>query len=128
MGIKLNDVIKDAVNGVGFRGRKVDGQWTYPKTVRNDNKSNCLVTILGSQSKKDGKCYGTGFYQDKKGNVKQLTIEQAEILQGLEEGYTNVEGVSNTARIKMIGNGWSIPVTGRIFQYLKKENKILKSK
>lgn len=128
MNIKLGDVIKGAVTGVGFRGRKLKGQdfYSYPKTVRNDNKSNCLVTTLGNKTK-EGKYYGTGYYQDKNGNVKSLTIEQAEILQGLEVGYTNVEGVSNTARIKMIGNGWSIPVTGRIFKYLKKQTKILNS-
>jgi site-specific DNA-cytosine methylase len=129
MDVKLGDVIKGAVSGVGFRGRKLNGQnyYSYPKTVRGDFKCNCLVTTLGSKTK-EGKYYGTGYYQDKNGNVKSLTIEQAEILQGLEVGYTNVEGVSKTARIKMIGNGWSIPVTGRIFQYLKKQNKFLNSK
>jgi site-specific DNA-cytosine methylase len=65
--------------------------------------------------------YGTGFYLDKKGKTKLLTVEQTEILQGLEPGYTNVKGVSETARIKMIGNGWSIYVTGYIMKYLKKK-------
>lgn len=130
MNIKLGDVIKGAVNGVGFRGRKENGNnfYTYPQTTRRDNKSNCLVTTLGSMTK-EGKKYGTGFYTTKNGTVKQLTIEQAEILQGLEAGYTNVEGVSNTARIKMIGNGWAIPVTSRIISYLTKKNsKVLKNK
>jgi DNA (cytosine-5)-methyltransferase 3A len=127
LNIKLGDVINGAVNGVGFRGRKVNGKWTYPKTVRTDNKSNCLVTTLGSETQ-NGVCYGTGFFEDKNGKVRRFTIEEAEILQGLEKGYTNVGGVSNTARIKMIGNGWCIPATGRILQYLKKDNQILKSK
>jgi site-specific DNA-cytosine methylase len=129
MNIKLGDVIKGAENGVGFRGRKVGGDdfYTYPQTTRRDNKSNCLVTTLGSTTK-DGKRYGTGFIVTKSGVIKQLTIEQAEILQGLEPGYTNVEGVSKTARIKMIGNGWPIPVTGRIISYLKKDKtKVLKN-
>lgn len=123
MGIKIGDVIKDADSGAGFRGRKmgVDNFYSYPQTVRRDKKSNCLVTTLGTISK-NGKQYGTGFYRDKTGNIKQLTIEQAEILQGLESGYTNVKGVSKSARIKMIGNGWSIPVTGRIFNYLNKKD------
>lgn len=123
--ITLGDVIKDAVTGTGFRGRKVNGNdfYTYPQTVREDKKSNCLVTTLGTMTKTDGKMYGTGFYLDKKGKTKMLTIEQTEILQGLKPGYTNVKGVSETARTKMIGNGWSIYVTGHIMKYLKKNNK-----
>ncbi len=130
MNIKLGDVIKDAVTGVGFRGRKLDGNdyYSYPKTERDDFKSNCLVTTLGSRSKKTGQFYGTGHYKDKRGEVKTLTIEQAEILQGLEKGYTNVEGVSNTARIKMIGNGWCIPLTSIFFEAYKKNQKSLKLK
>lgn len=120
LGIVLSDVIKDAVTGVGFRGRKLKNNnfYSYPKTVRKDFKANCLTTKMGSISE-DGKHYGTSFYQDKSGRIKPLTITQAEILMGLPEGYTNVEGVSDTARIKMIGNGWSIPLTGRFFEYTK---------
>jgi site-specific DNA-cytosine methylase len=120
MNIKLGDVIKGAKTGTGFRGRKIgeNQHYSYPQTIRRDYKSNCLVTTLGAITN-DGKKYGTGFYIDENNNVKMLTIEQAEILQGLESGYTNVEGVSKSARIKMIGNGWSIPVTGRIMSHLK---------
>ena len=125
--IKLGDVIKGAVNGCGYRGRKnKDGVYYYPQTIRTDNKANCLITRLGSVVEKTGEKYGTGFYVNKKGESKLLTIEQAEILQGLEKGYTKVKDVSNTARVKMIGNGWSIPVTGTIIKQNKKE--ILKSK
>jgi DNA (cytosine-5)-methyltransferase 3A len=119
-GITIGDLIEDAVNGTGFRGRKDEtGKYVYPQTIRYDNKSNCLITVLGCVSKKTGKPYGTGFYTTKKGEVKKLTINQAEILQGLKDGYTDVEGVSQTARIKMIGNGWCIPVTGHIMKFLK---------
>lgn len=130
MNIKIGDIIKGAVNGTGFRGRKIgnDKKYSFVQTIRNDNKCNCLTTSLGTIAS-TGKYYGTGFYIDKKGKVKKLTIEQAEILQGLDSGYTKVKDVSDTARIRMIGNGWSIPVTGRIFEYIKKGNKkILKSK
>lgn len=130
MNVKLGDVIKGAVGGSGFRGRKMNGDedYSYPQTFRQDNKSNCLVTSLGCITKNKGEKFGTGFYTTNKNETKLLTIEQCEILQGLEEGYTNVEGVSKTARIKMIGNGWSIYVTGRIMSYLKKgEREILKS-
>lgn len=125
-GITIGDLIKDAVNGTGFRGRGKKNDYKYPQTIRTDNKSNCLLTSLGSITKETGKMYGTGFYTTKRGDVKLLTINEMEILQGLEEGYTDVEGVSKTARIKMIGNGWCIPVTGHIMSFLKKDKKILK--
>lgn len=47
----------------------------------------------------------------------RITCEQAEELQGLPVGYT--EGVNKTARSKMIGNGWTIPVISHIFSGLK---------
>jgi site-specific DNA-cytosine methylase len=128
-GITIGDLIKDADNGSGFRGRMGDnGKYYYPQTVRKDNKSNCLLTSLGNITKKTGEMYGTGFYTTKKGDVKMLTITEAEILQGLDEGYTNVVGVSDTARIQMIGNGWCIPVSGHIMSFFKKNRKVLKSK
>ena len=127
-GITIGHLIKGADNGAGFRGRMGDnGKYYYPQTTRKDNKSNCLVTVLGNTTKETGKSYGTGFYTTKKGEVKRLTITEAEILQGLDKGYTNVKGVSDTARIKMIGNGWCIPVTGHIMSFLKKNKKVLKS-
>jgi DNA (cytosine-5)-methyltransferase 3A len=127
-GITIGDIVNGAKNGAGFRGRKdKNGKYFYPKTIRIDGKSNCLVTKLGSISKKDGSHYGTGFYETESGEIKQLTIMEAEVLQGLKVGYTNVNGVSETKRIKMIGNGWCIPVTGHIMSFLKKNKKVLKS-
>ena len=128
-GITIGDLIKGAHNGTGFRGRMGNnGKYYYPQTIRKDNKSNCLLTSLGNITKKTGEMYGTGFYTTKRGNVKMLTITEAETLQGLDKGYTNVKGVSDTARIQMIGNGWCIPVTGHIMSFFKKNRKVLKSK
>lgn len=47
----------------------------------------------------------------------RITCEHAEELQGLPAGYT--EGVNKTARGKMIGNGWTVPVVSHIFKGLK---------
>lgn len=47
----------------------------------------------------------------------RITCEHAEELQGLPVGYT--EGVSKTARSRMIGNGWTVPVISHIFSGLK---------
>jgi len=128
-GITIGDLIKGADNGTGFRGRKGNnGKYYYPQSIRKDNKSNCLLTTLGNITKKTGEMYGTGFYTTKRGDVKMLTITEAETLQGLDKGYTDVKGVSDTARIEMIGNGWCIPVSGHIMSFFKKNRKVLKSK
>jgi hypothetical protein len=110
-GVKLSDVIKDAEHGAGYRGRKFKGDdfYSYPLTVRNDHKSNCVVTKFGSNIN-NGQGHGTGYYVDKKNRIHKLTIEQGELLMGLEPGYTYVDGISKTAREKLCGNGWSIPV------------------
>lgn len=62
-----------------------------------------------------------GIYTIYKSKLKKpenrITIEEMEELQGLPVGYT--EGVSKTARSKMIGNGWTVPVISHIFSGLK---------
>jgi DNA-cytosine methyltransferase len=51
---------------------------------------------------------------------RKLTPLECERLQTLPDGYT--EGVSNTQRYKMIGNGWTVDVIAHIFKNLKEEN------
>ena len=48
-------------------------------------------------------------------NIKdKITPEECEILQTVPVGYT--EGVSNTQRYKMLGNGWTVEVIKHIFK------------
>ena len=125
--IKLGDVIKGATSGCGYRGRDKNKykeptrEYYYPLTVRDDFKSNTILTSIGSEGKKSGnnRRYGNGHYLTKKGDVKLFKIEHIEILQCLEKGYTNVKGVSNTQRIRMIGNAWCIGVTSHIMKFYK---------
>jgi hypothetical protein len=49
--------------------------------------------------------------------ARKLTPLECERLQTLEDNYT--EGVSNTQRYKMIGNGWTIDVVAHLFKGLK---------
>lgn len=51
------------------------------------------------------------------GVIRKLTITELERLQTLPDGYT--EGVSETARRKAIGNGWTVDVIAHIFSYMK---------
>lgn len=58
-------------------------------------------------------------YQDFKGwkCIRKLHPIECERLQTLPDNYT--EGVSNTQRYKMIGNGWTVDVIAHIFKYIR---------
>lgn len=59
--------------------------------------------------------------QDERGVYwRKLTPLECERLQTVPDGYT--EGVSNSQRYRMLGNGWTVSVISHIFQHLK-ENK-----
>ena len=62
-------------------------------------KSNCLVT----------QCNICVYYN---GNIRRLTVKEMEKLQTLPVGYT--KGVTDKARIKAIGNGWTVDVVSHI--------------
>jgi DNA (cytosine-5)-methyltransferase 3A len=55
-----------------------------------------------------------------KGKVHKISVEQAERLQTWTKGYTNVPGVSNTAKYEMIGNGWTVDVIAHFLKCAKK--------
>jgi site-specific DNA-cytosine methylase len=52
-------------------------------------------------------------------HYRKLTPLECERLQTLPDNYT--EGVSNTQRYKMIGNGWTIEVIKHILKNIKGE-------
>lgn len=112
--ITIGDVIPKAQNGAGYRGVKInDGSYLRTLTVRTDGKANCLVTAIK----------GTGYYETTKGKIELITPEQAEALQTLPIGYTNVGKMSNSARYKMIGNSWTVDVIKYFFKNIKKNLK-----
>lgn len=53
------------------------------------------------------------------GKVRKLTAKEAERLQTLPDDYSKAEGVSETQRLKTIGNGWTVDVIAHIFTNLK---------
>ena len=120
-GVVLGDVIPGAETGAGRRGipdktkgLKPDGRKFYigKYTYRKDKKANCLV------------CGTTTAKYLKDGQVYDLTPEQAEILQSMENGYTNLEGISANDRFHMLGNSWTVAVIEHLFAGLKtKKNK-----
>ena len=75
---------------------------------RSDDKTNCLTSV-----QKDNLVLGEY-------SIRRLTPIECERLQGMKDNYT--QGVSDSQRYKMIGNGWTIPVISHIFNYYKNEN------
>ena len=53
----------------------------------------------------------------KTGRIRRLTPIECERLQTVPEGYT--EGVSNTQRYKMLGNGWTVDVIKHILRNIE---------
>lgn len=51
------------------------------------------------------------------GYIRKLTSIECERLQTVPDGYT--EGVSNSQRYKMLGNGWTVDVIVEFFKHLK---------
>lgn len=72
---------------------------------RTDNKANCLTTGLTEQN--------LVVHEDK---YRFLTCVEAERLQTVPDNYT--AGVSNSARYKMLGNGFTVDVIAWILAHI----------
>lgn len=67
-------------------------------------------------------CCGGGNTQKKvyeKGRARKMTPLEYERCQTLPDNYT--EGISNSQRYNVCGNGWTVDVIAHIFSFLKKE-------
>lgn len=60
-------------------------------------------------------------YIESNGVYRKLSCIEYERLQCLPDDYTNVKGVTPSARYKALGNGWTVDVIAHIFSYLPKE-------
>ena len=92
-----------------------------------DYQQNRVYSVFGKSVsiKGNGGGWGanTGLYKidlpDGDYTVRKLTPVECERLQTWPDGYT--EGVSNTQRYKIIGNGWTADVIAHIFKFMKLE-------
>ena len=113
--ILISDIAHGAVGGCGIRNiyggnHKPDGTKKYDKpnfTVRKDHKSNTLTC-------------GGNLHKIKldNGDIRFLTIEESERLQTFPIGYTNVPGLSISARRCVIGNSWTVDMIVHILRHL----------
>jgi site-specific DNA-cytosine methylase len=74
--------------------------------IRKDDKSNCVVASWSH------KLNGCVEYEKDVPTYRKLTPLECERLQTVPDNYT--EGVSNTQRYKMLGNGWTVDVISHI--------------
>lgn len=82
------------------------------KLKRNQSKAGCLcggANSGGNHSDMDL------LLQD--GLLRRYTPLECERLQTVPDGYT--EGVSNTQRYKMLGNGWTVDVIAHILKHME---------
>lgn len=128
-GILLGDVLKDTyteeeelteamrsrfrlVEGKSYCGTTMpeSGGYLDPNRVYGDmNKCACLTAHDFKQVRK---VYHNGV-------VREMSPEEAELIQTLPEGYT--KGVPTRFRFFHIGNGWTVDVISHIFSFLKNE-------
>lgn len=114
--IHISKIIPNAIGGYGIRGvdkgkKKPNGKiiWEQVGTTRKDGKANCITTGKGACSK----------VELSDGTIRQITVQEAEKLQTLPRNYTKIPGVSQTARWRAIGNGWTIDVIVHLLKGLK---------
>ena len=122
-GITFEDVIGAGLYAGAMRGRRINpltgARDDYNKLFefkqyiecRMDNKSNCISTV-----QKDNVVTKIRYKRNpiEKSEYRWLTMNECEKLQTLPIGYTSV--VSNTQRLKMIGNAWTIDVIAHILE------------
>lgn len=76
------------------------------------DKSKCLFATYYKNSSNSRE----GQIVEETGRLRRLTPSECEALQTVPPGYT--EGVSDTQRYKMVGNGWTVDVIAHIFSFL----------
>ena len=87
-----------------FRGRyEEDGSTKQQLEIRKDDKTNTLTSVQKDNVLIQDKMY-----------YRKLTPLECERLQTVPDNYT--EGVSNTQRYKMLGNGWTVEVIKHVLQ------------
>mgnify|MGYP003665234027 FL=1 len=115
-GVVLKDILQDKVEekfylsdkAIDYMSRLRNGKprWEY-HTNPLDGKSACLTANMFK-----GVPYGVI-----KEKMRRLTPVECERLQSVPDNYT--EGVSNSQRFKMLGNGWTIIVIAHILNEMR---------
>lgn len=100
---------KDGLCHVGDADLK--GNDSIKRVYHKNGKAPTLTTMGGGHREPKVLCDTTTY--------RKLTPVECERLQTVPDGYT--DGVSNTQRYKMLGNGWTVDVIAHIFKNIKGE-------
>lgn len=125
--ISASEIIGTECFAGAMRGRRIDENGRradYRKDLpiiqqiecRKDNKFNCVTTV----SKDNVVVFSKERFfpaLENRDKWRYLTADEMERLQTLPSGYTDC--VSESARVKAIGNGWTVDVIAHIFGGLK---------
>lgn len=93
----------------GFKYNYSEGAMAFPNDL--DKKANCLLAAGQPISR------SSTYIETKKG-VRKITPTEAEKLQTVPKNYTNVQGVSDSKRYSLLGNGWTVDVIAHILKNL----------
>ena len=136
MGVELSQILESnqGWHSASISGRRIDPEtgkrsdhnkglpYTQCVEVRqNPKKSGCITTAEKDSiitRFESGRHLGAYDVLIQGADWRNLTMIELERLQNLPEGYT--EGFSNSARRRMIGNGWTVGVIEHIFRVLMK--------
>ena len=88
-----------------------------PREVKNFRELNAKSGSLLASMYKGSQSNGQTCIIPDGVSLRKLTVKECERLQTLPDNYT--EGVSNTQRYKMLGNGWTVDVIKHLFEALK---------
>jgi DNA (cytosine-5)-methyltransferase 3A len=112
-GIMLEDIIPGAASYSKHGalnpkfGKPGQAKWGVSRiSIRKDGKHDTLTT------KRPKVIQG--------GVIRLITPEEAEMLMGFKPCHTQVLGLSDTDRFRILGNGWSVPTIVHIFKGLLK--------
>jgi len=116
-GIVLNDILESEVDKKYYLSEKrinlIFNGIKYGVTNKICDRNGKAFTLSASMGMGGG-------YEPKveaNGTYRKVTPKECERLQTVPDDYTL--GVSNTARYKMLGNGWTVDVIAHIFRGLK---------
>jgi DNA-cytosine methyltransferase len=106
---------------------KGTGGWQSGKLEIDLDIARPLTATMHKMHRADTDNYVTGIAPLGKTNIRRLTPIECERLMGVPDNYT--EGVSDTQRYMMLGNGWSVDIVSYIFKGMieKREEKIIKT-
>jgi len=148
-GILLKDVLETEVDEKYFYSEKAIGYLDRNKinkrfaNYKEDEKANCLTAVYSKGlpynvyvDREKSNCILANYgnmacinYNKSQGQIvfhneliRKLTPMECERLQTVPDGYT--EGVSNTQRYKMLGNGWTVDVIAHIFKGIENQELI----